>query len=57
MHTCQALGALCEDCLSGPDARTDLVKLVTRLIVEQALKVESGDVLGREHYEHGAKLG
>ena len=31
--------------------------LATRLLVEEALEGESRDVLGREHYEHGASPG
>ena len=53
----QALSALIEGRLSSPDARADLVKLATRLIVEEALEAESRDALGREYYEHGAKPG
>ena len=56
-HTRQSLSALIEGRLSTPDARADLVKLATRLIVEEALEAESRDALGREYYEHGAKPG
>ena len=56
-HIRQALSALIEGRLSSPDARADLVKLATRLIVEEALEAESRDALGREYYEHGAKPG
>jgi putative transposase len=34
-----------------------LVKLATRLIVEEALEGEAGDALGRDYYEHGAHPG
>ena len=50
MHTRQSLSDLIEGRLSSPDARADLVKLATRLIVEEALEAESRDVLGREYY-------
>lgn len=57
MHTRQALSNLIEGCLSTPDARADLLKPATRLIVEETLEAESRDALGRESYEHGAKPG
>ena len=57
MHTRQSLSDLIEGRLSSPDACADLVKLATRLIVEEALEAESPDALGREYYEHGAKPG
>ena len=57
MHTRQSLSDLIEGRLSSPDARADLVKLATRLIVEEALEAESRDALGRGYYEHGAKPG
>ena len=57
MQTRQALSALMEGRLWTPDARADLVKLATRLIVEETLEEESRDVIGREYYEHGAKRG
>ena len=47
MHTRQSLSDLIEGRLSSPDARADLVKLATRLIVEEALEAESRDALGR----------
>ena len=40
MQTRQALNSLLEGRLSSPDARADLVKLATRLIVEDALEAE-----------------
>ena len=43
--------------LSSPDGRAELVRLATRLIVEEALEAESRDALGREYYEHGAAPG
>jgi putative transposase len=43
-----------EGCLSTSSAKDDLVKLATRLIVEEALEGEAGDAVGRDYYEHGA---
>ncbi len=57
IHTHQTLSALLENRLSTPDTRADLIKMATRLIVEEVLEAESRDVLGREHYEYGAKPG
>ena len=54
MRTRQPLSDLIEGSLSSPDGRAELVRLATRLIVEEALKAESGDAVGREYYEHGA---
>src|SRR6185503_438099 len=49
--------ALIEGRLSTASAKDELVKLATRLIVEEALEGEAGDALGREYYEHGAQPG
>jgi putative transposase len=57
MRTRQSLCDLIEGRLSSPDGRAELVKLATRLIVEEALEGESRDALGREYYEHGATAG
>ena len=57
MRTRQSLCNLIEGRLSSPDGRAELVKLATRLIVEEALEGESRDALGREYYEHGAMVG
>jgi transposase-like protein len=57
MRTRQCLSDLIEGRLSSPDGRAELVKLATRLIVEEALEAESRDALGREYYEHGAAPG
>ena len=43
--------------MSSADGRAALVKLATRLIVEEALEAESRDALGRDYYEHGASPG
>jgi hypothetical protein len=57
MRTRQSLSDLIEGRLSSPDGRAELVKLATRLIVEEALEAESRDALGRDYYEHGAEPG
>ncbi len=46
MRTRQSLSDLIEGRLSSPDGRSDLVRLATRLIVEEALEAESRDALG-----------
>src|SRR4029077_9331381 len=43
--------------LSTASAKDELVKLATRLIVEEALEGEASDALGRDYYEHGAHPG
>ena len=43
--------------MSTSSAKDELVKLATRLIVEEALEGEAGDVVGRDYYEHGAQPG
>jgi transposase-like protein len=57
MRTRQSLCDLIEGRLSSPDGRAELVKLATRLIVEEAMEGESRDAVGREYYEHGAEPG
>ena len=57
MRTRQSLSDLIEGRLSSPDGRGELVKLATRLIVEEALEAESRDAVGRDYYEHGAAPG
>ena len=57
MRTRESLLELVEGRLSAPDARTELVRLATRLIVEEALEAESRDALGRAYYEHGGSPG
>lgn len=54
MRTRETLSALIEGRLSSPDGRSELVKLATRLILEEALEAETRDALGRDYYEHGA---
>ena len=53
MHTRETLSQLIEGRLSAPDARSELVRLATRLIIEETLEAESRDALGRGYYEHG----
>jgi transposase-like protein len=57
MRTRETLSALIEGRLSSPDGRSELVKLATRLIVEEALEAEVRDALGRDYYEHGGEDG
>jgi transposase-like protein len=57
MRTRQSLSDLIEGRLSSPDGRAELVRLATRLIVEETLEAESRDAVGREYYEHGAGPG
>jgi len=57
MRTRQSLSDLIEGRLASPDGRAELVKLATRLIVEEALESEAGDAVGREYYAHGAGPG
>ena len=57
MRARQSLSDLIEGRLSSADGRAELVKLATRLIVEEALEAESRDALSRDYYEHGAMPG
>jgi putative transposase len=56
-RTREELTALIEGRLSTASAKDELVKLAARLIVEEALEGEAGDVLGRDYYAHGAQPG
>src|SRR3974390_1998992 len=56
-RTREELTALIEGRLSTTSAKDELVKLATRLIVEEALEGEAGDAVGRDYYEHGAEPG
>jgi hypothetical protein len=47
MRTRQSLSDLVEGRLSTPAGRSELMKLATRLIVEEALEGESRDAVGR----------
>ena len=57
MRTRQSLSELIEGRLSSPDGRAELVRLATRLIIEEALEAESREAVGRGYYEHGAEPG
>lgn len=57
MRTRQSLSELIEGRLGSPDGRAELVKLATRLIVEEALEAECRDALGRDYYERGGEAG
>jgi len=57
MRTRQSLSDLIEGRLSSAGGRAELVKLATRLIVEEALEGESRDAVGRDYYAHGAEPG
>lgn len=57
MRTRQSLSDLIAGRLSSPDGRAELVRLATRLIVEETLEAENRDALGRDYYEHGAEPG
>jgi hypothetical protein len=54
-RTREELTALIEGRLSTASAKDELIKLASRLIVEEALEAEAGDALGRDYYEHGAQ--
>jgi hypothetical protein len=47
MRTRQSLSELIEGRLSSPDGRSELVKLATRLIVEEALEAERSAAASR----------
>jgi len=57
MRTRETLSSLIEGRLSSPDGRSELVKLATRLILEEALEAETRDAVGRDCYERGAEEG
>jgi transposase-like protein len=57
MRTRQSLSDLVEGRLSTPAGRSELMKLATRLIIEEAFEGESRDAIGRDYYEHGAEPG
>ena len=56
-RTREELTALIEGRLSAVSAKDALVKLATRLIVEEALESEASDAIGRDYYEHGGEAG
>jgi hypothetical protein len=56
-RTREGLRELIEGRLSSESGRSELVKLATRLIIEEGLEAEVRDDLGREYYEHGCEPG
>jgi putative transposase len=56
-RTREALHDLIAGRLSSDFGRTELVKLATRLIVEEGLEAEVRDALERDYYERGGGLG
>jgi putative transposase len=56
-QTREALDGLLEGCPRDQNAKSDLVKLATRLIIEEGLEVEIRNALGRGYYEHGREPG
>ena len=52
-RTREALSALIEGRLSSETGRSELVRLATRLIIEEGLEAEVRDAVGRDYYEHG----
>jgi len=56
-RTREELTALIAGRLSTASAKDELVKLATRLIVEEALEGEASGTIGRDYYEHGALPG
>jgi putative transposase len=57
MRTREELTSLIEGRLSTASAKDELVKLATRLIIEEGLEGEAGDAVGRDYYEHGPLAG
>ena len=53
----EALQQLIEGKLASGNAKSELVRLATRLIIEEGLEAEVRDALGRGYYEHGAEAG
>ena len=56
-RTREDLTSLIEGRVPTGSAKDELVKLATRLIVEEALEGEAGDAVGRDYYAHGAQPG
>ena len=53
-RTRETLNELINGRMRVDDAKSELVKLATRLILEEGLEAEVRDALGRDYYEHGA---
>jgi transposase-like protein len=56
-RTREALNDLIEGRLQFETAKSDLVRLATRLIIEEGLEAEVREALGRGYYEHGGQAG
>ena len=56
-RTCEALSDRIEGRLSSKAGLSELVKLATRLLVEEGVEAEVRDDLGRDCYEHGGEPG
>ena len=56
-RTREALNDLMKGRLRVDNAKSELVRLATRLIIEEGLEGEVRDALGRDYYEHGAAPG
>jgi transposase-like protein len=56
-RTREGLRDLIEGRLSSSAGRSELVRLATRLIIEEGLEAEVRDILGRDYYEHGGEAG
>ena len=56
-RTREGLRDLIEGRLSSEAGRSELVRLATRLIIEEGLEAEVRDALGRDYYEHGGAAG
>src|ERR1700746_3569943 len=57
MRTREELMSVIEGRLSTASAKDELVKVATRLIIEEGLEGEASDAIGRDYYEHGAEAG
>ena len=56
-RTSQKLNELLTQGVAEGDARSELIKLAVRKIVEEALEAEIAEALGRGYYESGAAPG
>jgi putative transposase len=56
-RTSQKLDELLTQGVADGDARTELLKLAVRKIVEEALEAEVAEAVGRSYYENGAEPG
>jgi transposase-like protein len=56
-RTREQLKALMEGRVEALDARSELVRLAARLIVEEGLEGEARDAVGRDYYARGARPG